>query len=239
MPLAMSCSSAPSNSSSGRRHARATTASTSTSRPGSSADVARVEQARALRDRLEQVPIDGVAVVRVALRPRADVLPFREQPGEHTFVIERLEHRHRVVARTQQPHEAGALPHVPGRLARRAQARSSDVRSNGTACLGRGARGFERAQRRAPSRRRRRRCARGRRAATRLRPSAWSATRALRPSDRSSVSRTRDHTSPAIHAISRAALREVVHERVGGREVELGGDRVLFLQREPVGARVR
>ena len=46
----------------------------------------------------------------------------------------------------------------------------------------------------------------------------------------------RDHTSPAIQAISRAARREVVDERVGRLEAELRGDGILLLECEPVGA---
>ena len=43
------------------------------------AAIARVEESRALGDGFEQVPVDGEAVVRVALRQRPHVLPFREQ----------------------------------------------------------------------------------------------------------------------------------------------------------------
>ena len=100
-----------------------------------------------LRDRLEEVTIDGVAVVRVALRPGADVLPLRQQPGEDAFVVERLEHRYRVLSRAEQPHEAGPFPHVPGGLTRRAQpGQRRAVERHGV--LGRGARGVDRAQRR-------------------------------------------------------------------------------------------
>jgi hypothetical protein len=56
------------------------------------------EQRRALGHRLEQVPIDGEAVVGVALGQRPDVRPFGQQPLEHTHVVERLERRDRPAA---------------------------------------------------------------------------------------------------------------------------------------------
>ena len=219
----------------GGTHARRR-ASTSSSCPGSKLLLARVEQARALRDRFEQVPVDGVAVVRVALRQRAHVLPLREQPREHALVVERLEHRHRVVARTQQPHETGALPDVPGRLAGRPQPRQRRAVER-HAVLGRRARGLERPQRRdrtvgvgvdvhasvaqphALGDRLDRR-----RAASRRGPSSTSRT-------------PRPHVARDPRDLARRA-REIVHERVGRLEAELRGDRVLLLQREPVGVRV-
>src|SRR5436190_4705879 len=83
---------------------------------GRVAHLAGIEKARALCDRFEQMTIDGVAVVRVALRPRSNVFPFGQEPDEHAFMVERLEYRNRVRSRTEETNEARALPHVPGRL---------------------------------------------------------------------------------------------------------------------------
>ena len=144
----MSCSSAPSSSSSGPP-ARARDDRLDVDLvPGLEPLLARVEQARALRDRLEQVTVDGVAVVRVALRPRAHVLPLREQPGRA-----RLRGR---APRTPAPRRS------PERRSRTKPARchTSQVGSpvaaeprqrravERHAVLGRRARGLERAQRR-------------------------------------------------------------------------------------------
>ena len=51
------------------------------------------------------MPVDGEAVVRVALRPRPHVLPFGEQTHEHTHVIERLEDANRIAPGPEQRDE--------------------------------------------------------------------------------------------------------------------------------------
>ncbi len=119
----MSWSSAPSNSSSGRRHAARDDRLDVDLVTRLATDLARIEEPRALRDRFEQVPVDGEPVVRVPLRARAHVRPLGEQSREDTFVVERLEDGDGVRTGTQEPDEAGPLPHVPGRLTRRLQTR--------------------------------------------------------------------------------------------------------------------
>src|SRR5207302_5491016 len=114
---------------------------------GRVAHLAGIEKARALCDRFEQMTIDGVAVVRVALRPRSNVFPFGQEPDEHAFMVERLEYRNRVRSRTEETNEARALPHVPGRLARGPQPRQGGPVERHRV-LGRGARGVEHSQRR-------------------------------------------------------------------------------------------
>ena len=64
--------------------------------------VVRVEQRRALGDGLERVPVDGEAVVGVALRPRPHVLPLGQQSHEQADVVEALEHRDRPAPGGQQ-----------------------------------------------------------------------------------------------------------------------------------------
>ena len=54
---------------------------------------------------LPQVPVDGEAVVRVALRPAADRLPLGEQAHEDAALVERLQHVDRAVALLEQQHE--------------------------------------------------------------------------------------------------------------------------------------
>ncbi len=85
------------------------------------AGLAGVEQRGALRERFEQVPIDGEAVVRVALRTGPHVLPLGQESNEDAFVVECLEHGDGTGAGPQQPQERGALPHVPRRLGHRSQ----------------------------------------------------------------------------------------------------------------------
>ena len=65
---------------------------------------------------------------------------------------------------------------------------------------------------------------------------AWSAGAlfAARPVEQ--VADTRPHVAGDPRDLARRA-REIVHERVGRRESELLGDRVLFLEREPIGVR--
>ena len=77
----MSCSSAPSSIRSSTRAAR-----------DLAVEAVGGADRRRLGHRLERVTVDGEAVVRVALRPRPHVLPFREQSHEHADVIERFEH---------------------------------------------------------------------------------------------------------------------------------------------------
>ena len=64
------------------------------------------------RDRggFEEVPVDGEAVVGVALRSRSHRLPLGEDPRPHAAVVESLDHRDRVGAGEQQSDEelAGA-----------------------------------------------------------------------------------------------------------------------------------
>ena len=164
------------------------------------------------------------------------MLPFRKQPGEHTLVIQRLEHRHRIVARTQQAHEPGALPHVPRGLAGRTQPGQRRA-IEGHRLFGRRARGLERAQR-------------GHRSvgvgvdvhAAVAQPHAFGQGLIGRGALRSAgprACRARVTTCRPRSKRPRAALAQIVHERIGRGEPELGRDRVLFLQREPVGVRVR
>ena len=92
-------------------------------RAGASRDLAvetlLVEDAGALHYGFEQMPVDGEAVVRVALRPRPHVLPLGQQPHECTDVVERFEHCHLRSPRTQEPEERGAVVGAPRRRCRR------------------------------------------------------------------------------------------------------------------------
>ena len=83
--------------------------------------LAGVEQRGALRDGFEQVPIDGEAVVGVALRTGPHVLPLGQESNEDALVVECLEDGDGTGAGPQQPEQRGALPHVPGRLGHRFQ----------------------------------------------------------------------------------------------------------------------
>ena len=61
--------------------------------------------ARRVRGRLEEMPVDGEAVVRVVLRPRAHRFPLGQDPRPDAAVVERLDHGDRGRAREQQPDE--------------------------------------------------------------------------------------------------------------------------------------
>jgi hypothetical protein len=63
------------------------------------------------RDRLAHVPVDGEAVVGVALGPAAHGLPLGQDAHQQSPLIERLEHLDGVGARAQQRHQG-----VPGRV---------------------------------------------------------------------------------------------------------------------------
>ncbi len=149
-------------------------------------------------------------------------------------MVESLEHGNRVGAGAQQSHESGPLPHVPrGRAGRLQKGQRRTIERNRV--LGRRARGFERAQRgngpvgigvdvhaavAQPHPLRERNFLAGRRRARRRR-----------------IQRVAD-ACPRVardpRDLARRA-REIVHERVRGVEPELRGDRVVLLQREPVG----
>ena len=190
--------------------------------PGSAGDIAveagtrrvvGIEQRRALGHRFERVPVDGEAVVGVALRPRPHVLPLREQPHEQTDVVERLEHRDRAAtgaraarrtrrgrpgptrrgARSCEPRRASRGRTAPAAVAARAAARSTGAVSTVASAVER-----DRARRAA----RRRRRARGRRPreAGRARPA---------------VARSRDQRSRVIHTTDARRRAERAHERVG------------------------
>ena len=100
----------------------------------------RARQERGLRDRLEQVAIDGVAMERVALRFAANRFPLGEDASDKAEVIEGLEHGdHRLtaaeqrderVARVVRPRRFGWWrqfldPYERGSLDRRADVRGS------------------------------------------------------------------------------------------------------------------
>ena len=55
-----------------------------------------------LRHTLEEVPVDGEAVERVALGPAAHGVPLGEVARDHAVAVEALEHRHQGVVRTEQ-----------------------------------------------------------------------------------------------------------------------------------------
>jgi hypothetical protein len=73
-------------------------------------------------DRLTQMPVHGEPVVRVALRPAAHGLPFRQDAHEQASLIERLEHRDGGGTRAQQGEQglAGVVrPRVRAAIASR------------------------------------------------------------------------------------------------------------------------
>jgi hypothetical protein len=53
--------------------------------------------------RLEQVTVDGEAVVGVALGSRADRRPLGQQPGQEVLLVERLHRGDRRASGTQRP----------------------------------------------------------------------------------------------------------------------------------------
>ena len=61
-----------------------------------------IRQVRRVRSRLPQVPIDGEAVVGVALRLGPHRRPFGQQPGEEVTLVERLEHGNGTVTFEEQ-----------------------------------------------------------------------------------------------------------------------------------------
>ncbi len=83
-----------------------------------SGDPAR--QLRGSRRRLDEVPVDRVAVEAVALRTAAHRGPLRQQRDEQPHPVERLEHRHGRAARGEQPDERLARLPRPGVRQRRA-----------------------------------------------------------------------------------------------------------------------
>ena len=189
-PLPMSCSSAPRS----RRSARARRA-TSPSKPSRFAD------RRALGDGLERVPVDGEPVVRVALRPRAHVLPLREQPHEHADVIERLEDRDRAAARREQRDERIARRRVSTPPTPRSPIRASASRSIGSRSSAARAASVEHAS---PRRRRHRARARPGRHGPRCRRRARGRPTSDRR-DRCRCASSRDHRSDVIQTTARAA----------------------------------
>ena len=58
--------------------------------------------------RLDQVPVDGEPVPRVALRQRPHPVPLGHQPGEQALLVQLLQHRHGGAAAGQQPEEGPA-----------------------------------------------------------------------------------------------------------------------------------
>ena len=109
-PLAMSWSSAARSSTSRRARAGDVAVETGTQR------VVRVEERRALGHGLERVPVDGEAVIGVALGPCPHVLPLGQQSHEEADVVEALEHRDGPAPGGQQRHERGAGTFVPPHL---------------------------------------------------------------------------------------------------------------------------
>ena len=92
----------------------------------------RVEERRALGHRLERVPVDGEAVVGVALRPCPHVRPLGEQPHQQPDVVEGLEHRDRAAPGGEQVDERGRGRRRPTRRPVAPRAGSARARSNGT-----------------------------------------------------------------------------------------------------------
>ena len=195
--------------------------------------VARVEQARRLGDGLEQMAIDRVAVIRVALRERADVLPLRQEPRQHPLVVERLEHRDRSAPeRSSRTNAARCHTSQVGAVV--ACRRVSDVRSNRASCS---------ADAHAASSVRKggidpsasvSMCTRPSRSQT---PSATGCVSICGFASVEHVAHARPHVARDPCDLARRA-RQIVHERVGVGETEPRRDPVLLLQCEPVGARV-
>jgi hypothetical protein len=63
-----------------------------------------------VQDGLDQMPVHSEAVQRVALRPVADEPPLRQQPGQHSGLVEGLPHTDHARAGSEEGHEG-----VPGR----------------------------------------------------------------------------------------------------------------------------
>ena len=68
--------------------------------------------------RLPQVPVDGEAVVGVALRPAAHGIPLRQQPHEDAPLVERLEHVDRPMTLAEEGDELLQRPVRPALLPR-------------------------------------------------------------------------------------------------------------------------
>ena len=228
-PLPMSCSRAATSSRSGRPTRRVR---------------AEARTAVSTRCRSTVQRVHGVA-----LRPAAHPLPVGQQPGDQALGLQRLpdldgglaraEQRDELLAglggpgHGQRPGGGGQPPHgVQGRAA----ARPGRRRPRRAAA----ARGRVRAWRpgrappRRPARRRLRRagCARRPRAVGRRR--AWRAAAAVTARDRSTRPTSRQVTSAGVRDGARG-LVDLAQQRVGVEQAELGGDLVLFLEREPVG----
>ena len=182
--------------------------------------IAGVEELGADRDRFQQVPVDGEAVVRVALRARPHVLPLREA-GARGRLRDRAPRtpgprprRRAAGAGTRRaptrpmsgPPSSAAGAAWRARTARRPRRRPRPLRARAAPDTGGSSVTMHPAlaQQTRPRRATRSRCA------TRLLgPSRWS--------------RTRLHTSWLTHATSRAERREVAHHRVGvGRQSDAG-----------------
>ena len=217
-PLPRSCSSAPTSRRSGRRTRRT--------------------RSRGARDRLEEVTIDGEAVERVALREAPHHVPLGEELHQQPVLVEQLELRDRGVAAAEERDEGLARLGAPtGRCTmprlrveasqRRARDRHPEVGGVG------GGPQHER----------------GSSAGDASASSATSPSRSTRPGDRgASLSggrapawslQPRPHRAPRVVGLPGDGARRRAHHRhqlVGIAEPQRGGDVVLVLEQQPVGA---
>ena len=81
--------------------------------------IGSAQQPSDMAKRLEQMDVDGIAVVRVALRPATDGAPSRDQPREEPDRVHRLQGAHALVPGPQDPHEGVAQVVAPGSVSRR------------------------------------------------------------------------------------------------------------------------
>ena len=184
---------------------------------------------------LHQVPVDGEAVVGVALRLAAHRLPLREHVHPEAHLVERLDDGDRAVAGEQQVDERAADVVGPRHRAAApaaAASRSSDPRWMRVSPAGGGRRGPQHEAR----------VGRGvgvggevDLAVAQHEPGTDGAV-APGPPPRRAAERRVDPL-PGVVAAPRDRAgggRQRVHERVGGRVAQRGGHAVLLLEEQPV-----
>ena len=195
-----------------------------------------------------EVPVDGEAVVGVALRPAARRLPLRQHPHQQAPLVERLDDPDGARARRAAARRArsrASAGHGSGSGGASAASRSSDAPVDRRAVRGRRRRAARSDEHRVVGRvgvggdvRPRRRAARALGASGRS-----PARRRARAGPRSDDADRARQVSSLVHAIVRAAAATSRHQRVGVVVAERVGDRVLLLEQQavagPAGAAVQ
>ncbi len=196
--------------------------------------------------RLDQMPVDGPDVHGVALRAAADPLPVREETGDQSLRLQRLPHVDRRAAGAEQGHKLLARLGGPGRGqgahgGRQAPHGVQGEREPGLRGGGRGTQGEHGVAFRARSAGEHHLAvllhhALGQRGALGGRLPA--AQHGAQPRPHGARPQYTPHFTPGDITGVRDDARRLIHlpqQGVRVEQPELGGDLVLFLEREPVG----